>query len=33
MLITLICSLVLWLPAAGIMGYDILKYNFGMFGG
>ena len=33
MLLTLVCSLVLWLPAAGIMGFDILKYNFGMFGG
>jgi len=33
MLITLVCSILLWLPAAGIMGYNILKYNFGMFGG
>lgn len=30
---TLLVTLVLWLPAAGIMGYNILKYNFGLFGG
>lgn len=30
---TLIISVLLWLPAAGIMSYNILKYNFGMFGG
>ena len=33
MLITLIISVLLWLPAAGIMGFNLLKYNFGMFGG
>jgi len=33
MLITLIISILLWLPAAGMMGYTLLKYNFGMFGG
>ena len=33
MLVTLIASLVLWLPAAGVMAYNLLKYNFGMFGG
>ncbi len=31
--LTLVISLVLWLPAAGIMGYNLLHYNFGMFGG
>ena len=30
---TLAISIVLWLPAAGIMGYNMLYYNFGMFGG
>jgi succinate dehydrogenase / fumarate reductase cytochrome b subunit len=33
MLATLILSIVLWLPAAAVMGYNILKFNFGMFGG
>ena len=33
MTITLISSILLWLPAAGIMAFNILKYNFGMFGG
>lgn len=31
--VTFITALVLWLPMAGIMGYNILKYNFGLFGG
>ncbi len=31
--ITLITALILWLPLAGVMGFNILKYNFGMFGG
>ena len=31
--ITLIIAVILWLPLAGIMGFNILKYNFGMFGG
>lgn len=31
--ITLAVSIVLWLPAAGIMGYKLLLNNFGMFGG
>ena len=26
-------SLTLWLPAAVIMGYSLLRYNFGLFGG
>jgi succinate dehydrogenase / fumarate reductase cytochrome b subunit len=30
---TLAVSIVLWLPAAGIMGYNLLHHNFGMFGG
>ena len=30
---TLIGSILLWLPAAAVMGYNILKFNFGMFGG
>lgn len=30
---TLIVSIILWLPAAAIMGYNLLHYNFGMFGG
>jgi succinate dehydrogenase / fumarate reductase cytochrome b subunit len=29
--ITLAISLVLWLPAAGVMGYNLLKHNFGLF--
>ena len=33
MLATLVLSILLWLPAAGIMSYNILKFNFGMFGG
>lgn len=33
MLATLIISLLLWLPAAAVMSYNILKFNFGMFGG
>ena len=33
MLAVLVISLVLWLPAAAVMGYNILKFNFGMFGG
>jgi succinate dehydrogenase / fumarate reductase cytochrome b subunit len=31
--ITLAIALVLWLPAAGVMGYTLLKVGFGMFGG
>lgn len=31
--ITLIIAVILWLPLAGVMGFNILKYNFGMFGG
>ncbi|MEK6256524.1 MAG: succinate dehydrogenase, cytochrome b556 subunit [Chloroflexota bacterium] len=30
---TLIISVLLWLPAAGIMMYKLLFYNFGLFGG
>lgn len=30
---TLAISIVLWIPAAGIMGYNLLFHNFGMFGG
>jgi succinate dehydrogenase / fumarate reductase cytochrome b subunit len=32
-LLTLIVAIVLWLPAAAIMGYKLLKYGFGFFGG
>jgi len=30
---SLIITLILWLPATGIMLYNILKHNFGLFGG
>lgn len=30
---TLAVSLVLWVPTAGWMLYNLLKYNFGLFGG
>ncbi len=30
---TLIITLILWLPAAGVMLYNILHHNFGLFGG
>lgn len=30
---TVIIAAVLWLPAAGVMGYNLLHYNFGLFGG
>ena len=33
MLTTLIIAVLLWLPAAGVMGYNMLKYGFGLFGG
>lgn len=33
MVITLVIAIVLWLPAAGVMGYNMLKYGFGLFGG
>lgn len=33
MLTTLVIAIVLWLPAAGVMGYNMLKYGFGLFGG
>jgi succinate dehydrogenase / fumarate reductase, cytochrome b subunit len=29
----LIISIVIWVPAAGIMVYNLLKFNFGLFGG
>lgn len=32
MLTTLVIAIVLWLPAAGVMGYNILKYGFDLFG-
>jgi succinate dehydrogenase / fumarate reductase, cytochrome b subunit len=32
-MITLIISIVLWLPLAGIMGYNLARYGFGLFGG
>jgi succinate dehydrogenase / fumarate reductase cytochrome b subunit len=30
---TLIIATLLWLPTAGVMGYNLLKYGFGLFGG
>jgi succinate dehydrogenase / fumarate reductase cytochrome b subunit len=30
---TMIITLILWLPAAGIMAYNILHHNYGFFGG
>ncbi|HNB51385.1 MAG TPA: hypothetical protein PK530_05560 [Anaerolineales bacterium] len=30
---TLIVSVILWFPAALLMGYNLLHHNFGMFGG
>jgi succinate dehydrogenase / fumarate reductase cytochrome b subunit len=32
-IIVLIASVIIWLPAAGIMGYNLLYYSFGLFGG
>ncbi len=32
-LLTFVLAVILWAPAAGIMGYNLLKYNFHMFGG
>jgi succinate dehydrogenase / fumarate reductase, cytochrome b subunit len=32
-LTTLIVAVMLWLPAAGVMGYNLLKYGFGLLGG
>jgi succinate dehydrogenase / fumarate reductase cytochrome b subunit len=32
-LIVLVGSVVLWLPAAAIMGYNLLHHGFGLFGG
>ena len=29
----LIISLVLWVPSIAVMGYNLLKFNFGLFGG
>jgi succinate dehydrogenase / fumarate reductase cytochrome b subunit len=29
---TLVIAILLWLPAAGVMGYNLLKYGFGLFG-
>ncbi len=31
--ITFIIAVVLWLPLATVMSYNILKFNFGLFGG
>jgi succinate dehydrogenase / fumarate reductase cytochrome b subunit len=31
--ITGVITTILWLPALGILGYDLLKYGFGLFGG
>ena len=33
MVTTLVIAILLWLPAAGVMGYNLLKYGFGLFGG
>ncbi len=32
-LFTLAISVVLWLPTVGVMGFNILKHNYGLFGG
>ncbi len=29
---SLIVAIILWLPAAGILGYNLLKYGFNLFG-
>ena len=31
--VTLALAIVLWLPAAGVMGYHLLRIGFGLFGG
>ena len=31
--LTLLIAMLLWLPAAAVMGYDLLKIGFGLFGG
>ncbi|MFH2104424.1 MAG: hypothetical protein ABIJ39_13835 [Chloroflexota bacterium] len=31
--VVLIIAFILWLPALAIMGYQMLKYGFGLFGG
>lgn len=31
--VTLVVTMVLWIPAASVMGYKLLHYNFGLFGG
>ena len=33
MVTTLVIAILLWLPAAGVMGYNLLKHGFGLFGG
>jgi len=33
MVTTLIIAILLWLPTAVVMGYNLLKYGFGLFGG
>ena len=30
---TILIAILLWLPLAAIMGYNLLKYGFGLFGG
>ena len=30
---TLIVAIVLWLPTAAVMGYNLLKHGLGLFGG
>jgi succinate dehydrogenase / fumarate reductase cytochrome b subunit len=32
-LTTFVVSILLWLPAAMVMGYNLLKYGYGLFGG
>ena len=29
----LIVSVIIWLPAAGVMAFNLLKHNYGLFGG
>lgn len=33
MTLVMITAFILWLPALGILGYDLLRYGFGLFGG
>lgn len=30
---TLVIAIILWIPPAAVMGYNLLRYGFGLFGG